>query len=255
MPETTTAPTGATTTTPTPYELTLADGTVIKAANQDEAIKVMAKMKVDTANALREAKENAEQLRQQNANLTAQINAAPKPQPAKPQEKNGFDNDRYWTLLNSDPMEAQNYLDAHRFGIEDPKQVPQQFAQMRQEVSEMRQQAIAAQFYQHRAEEFPAEPQAVRSVSQRFQELVNQGFPANALTLDFGYTQLVNEGAIKPLEKKPAATGTTAEPEQQPNPALTGAGGTPPADSELDKFSKMNSTEMEAWLRDKGMFK
>lgn len=253
MPEVTTQPTTA---TPTPYELTLADGSVIKAANQDEAIKVMAKMKVDTANALREQREKAEQLQQQNASLTAQINAAPKPQPAKPQDKNGFDNDRYWTLLNTEPMEAQNYLDAHRFGIEDPKLVPQQFNQMRQEVSEMRQQTIAAQFYQHHAEDFPPEPQAVRSVSQRFQELVGQGFPANALTLDYGYKQLVEEGTIKPLEKKPTATTTTTtENTESANPALTGAGGAPPADSELDKFAQMNATEMEAYLRSKGMFK
>ncbi len=232
------------TTTVTPFELTLADGSVVKAENQDEALKTLAKMKVDTASALKQERDQSEQLRQQNAMLQAQLAAANPPTPRA--KDSGFDNDHYWALYNSDPMEAQNYLDAHRFGIDDPKQVPLVFNQMRQEVSSMQQQAIAAEFYQQHIDDFPREQGAIKAVSQRFQALIGQGFPANAATLDFGYQQLIGEGAVKPNEAQ-------TQHDTSPNPALSGAGAPQQADSELQRFEKMGTAEQEAYLRSKGM--
>ena len=103
-------------TVPTGIELKLADGSVIKAENVEEALKIAAKMKEDTSAALKEEKQQREQLQARLDAIEAQAREAAKPKPIEGQ----FNNDRYFKLLNEDPVAAANYIDSHRFGIADP---------------------------------------------------------------------------------------------------------------------------------------
>ena len=55
-----------------PFEVTLGDGTVVKAPNVEEAFKIVAKMKEDTSAALRAEKERALQYQTESQQYAAQ---------------------------------------------------------------------------------------------------------------------------------------------------------------------------------------
>src|SRR5713226_3036591 len=77
-----------------PGEFKLGDGTVVKAANWQEAFEKVAEMKSNTAAALRDREAQIETLRQQQT-------VPPVTQPAK---GTGFDQKAYWELMNADPV-------------------------------------------------------------------------------------------------------------------------------------------------------
>lgn len=231
----------------TALEITLGDGTVVKAENMDEAFKVVAKMKEDTALYAKQQKERADGLEYERAVLAAQIEAN------RPQHtaKGGFDTARYYDLLNTDPVAAQNFLDSHRFGIPDPNQVPQTFIGLSQQVTAIQQQNVSASFLAQHAEDFPQDREAVRKLSERVKDLVTKdNFSFGVDTLNYAYQSLIGEGAIKPLEKKPPTETATY------NPPLRGSGGSSwqfDPDTELKKFTAMTTPDQEKYLRAKGM--
>src|SRR5579863_1472957 len=99
--------------TPQPIELTLKDGSVIRGASAEEALKMAAKMKEDTSDALRSEREARTALEAQVASLSTQVASMNRPAPAV----NGqFDRDRYYKLLNEDPAQANDYYMEKRFG-------------------------------------------------------------------------------------------------------------------------------------------
>src|SRR5215469_9717447 len=114
-------------------ELKLDNGMVIKGENAEEALKSAAKIIEDNVKYSRETKAQLEQLQQQFNAVQQQVQA----QKPKEESHNGFAKDKYYQLLNEDPLEAQNYLDAYRFGIADPDQVPQRFNQMYEKISQL----------------------------------------------------------------------------------------------------------------------
>lgn len=221
-------------------EMTLADGSVIKAANSEEALKIAAKMKEDTSASLKEEKSKREALETQVASLTAQFEESRKPAP----KEGSFDNERYWKLMNQDPVAAQNYLDGHRFGIP-PEQVAPRFNQMQTQLDQFRGEALASQFLTQHYEDFPATQESAKSLRTRVEQLQNAGYPVTVETMNIAYGQLVEEGAIKPLEKE-------EQKREEPNPSARGAGASIP-DSEINKAEGMSDKDLEAFLKSKGM--
>lgn len=221
-------------------ELTLKDGSVIKASSWEEAVKTAAKMKEDTAEALKQERAEREALRQQLEAMQSQIAQAQQPKA----EPGSFDKSKYFELLNNDPLMAQNYVDAYRFGLGDPSQVPAYFSNMANSISVVEGQMLAGQFLQ-RHDDFPQDPESARAVREQFQTLQRQGYPQTVETMDMAYQQLVTAGRIKPIE----------QPDEQPdmpNPSLSGSGSVI-NDTELAKAESMSNEELEKLLRSKGL--
>src|SRR5258708_39696527 len=100
----------------TPFEVKLADGSVVKAADMAEGFKTLAKMKEDTSAALKEEREQRAQMQVRLDAMSAEIAASKVP----PHKDGDFNRDHYYKLVGEDPVMAQNYIDAYRFGIADP---------------------------------------------------------------------------------------------------------------------------------------
>src|SRR5579864_4883304 len=148
-----------------PIELKLKTGEVIKAASYEEALKVAVKMAEDTKDGYHDEKTKREALEQRMAAIEAANQEARRPKPVEGQ----FDNEKYYKLLNESPVAAANYVDSFRFGIPDPAQVPATFQQLQQDVSTTRQEAMAAQFVQQHAKDFPQTPEAAKHLRTTFE--------------------------------------------------------------------------------------
>lgn len=228
------------------FEYKLADGSVVKAENIEEAFKTVAKMKEDTSAALKTEREQREQLAGQIEQLRAEV--AQRNQPP-PRTDGGFDKNHYYTLVGEDPMMAQNYLDAHRFGIADPQQVPQYFQGMSSTVSNLEQQTLAASFVNMHPE-FPPSNETANILTKEVIRLREQGHPVNMDTLDLAWRNCVNGELIKPIE--------VADEREETNPSL-GGGGSGALDAESSRVEadvmsgKMSMTDFEKYLRSKGM--
>jgi hypothetical protein len=232
-------------TTPQPtqgIELSLKDGTVIKASSVEEALKTAVKMYEDTKEwakgQIDDTRTQLEQVRAEQQRLTEA--SRPKPQPGE------FNKDAYYKLLNEDPVNAQNYLDAYRFGLQRPDEVPQHFQRMEQRINSFEQQALAAAFLQQH-DDFPQTADAAQTLTGRLEALYNQGYPATVDTLNMAWGQLTNEGRIKPIETRP-------EPEEE-LPVSPGGGSSDISTAEMNKFESMSTDQMEKYLREKGVLR
>lgn len=229
----------------TPIKVTLGDGSVVEGATLEEAFKNVSDMKVNTANAWREEKmraQNAEaeaqRLREENARLKA-------PAPA-PVADGAFSKERYYSLLNDDPMAAHDYVFEHRFG-QKPDDFAAGYQQVAQKVSAFEQQAVAAMFVQQHADDFPQTAEAAKALRLKTEELISQGHPYGLRTVELAYQETVRDGSIKPVEKQ------QEQVTERPNPSLSGSGSMSASDAEIQKFERMTTSEQEAWLRSKGM--
>jgi hypothetical protein len=223
-------------------EIKLKTGEVIKAPNAEEAFKIAVKMAEDTKDVYKTEKEARERLEAQVATLSQQVQ-----QTRQPARTDGFDRDLYYKKLNDDPMEAQDYLDAHRFGLSDPSQVRQRFAYIGQKIDELDGNMLAGSFLQQHAEDFPAGPESAKVLRDRIQQLSSSGYPTTIDTMNMAYNQLIEEGKIKPNEPQ------REEQRDEPNPSLVGAGQHDIPESEVKKAETMNDKDLEAYLRSKGM--
>lgn len=222
-----------------PIEIKLGDGSVIKGANLEEAIQNAVKRVEDNVSAYKTEKQKREEFEAEAARLRHELEA--KTQPAS---TDGFSKDRYYQLLNEDPISAQNYMDQYRFGVQDPVAA---FNGMRQSVDAIQQQAVAAAFSAVHADDFPATQEAARALTKRTEELVNQGFRYGLETVNYAYDQLVREGSIKPLEK-------VEEQPNTPNPSLTGSTGTAIPD-DVARAEQMSDADLEKLLRARGVLR
>lgn len=227
-----------------PFEMTLGDGTVVKGANMEEAFKVLAKMKEDTAAAYKAEKLQREQLASQVDELRTEVQRAKQP-PARV-EDGKFNKDRYYELLNQDPDAANSYWFESKFGAK-PEALAQDYQATQQRVSNLVQQSVTASFIAQHAEEFPQTPESARAMRQKVEELTGRGWDFSVDTLNYAYQNLVETGSIKPLEKH-------EEPPNQPNPSLSGSGGQL-SDTELARAEQMSDKELESLLRSKGMIR
>lgn len=223
----------------TPIEIKLGDGSVIKGANLEEAIQNAAKRVEDNVSAYRTEKQKREEAEAEASRLRTELESK------TPQTTgDGFQKDRYYQLLNEDPIAAQNYVDQYRFGVQDPVAA---FNGMRQSVDAIQQQAVAAAFSAIHAEDFPATPEAARELTRRTEQLVNQGFRYGIETVNYAYDQLVKEGTIKPLEQEEDAPNP-------PNPSLSGASGTAVPD-DVARAESLSDADLEKLLRSRGVLR
>lgn len=229
--------------TATGIELKLADGSVIKAGSAEEALKIAVKMVEDNKEYARGLKANSEALEQRMAAIESKAAEAARPKPIEGQ----FNKDEYYKRLNEDPISAQNYLDSYRFGIPDPNAVPGTFQQMQRDISVTRQEAMAAQFMQQHAKDFPQTAESAKDLRSRFEAYLADGYPATIETLNLAYGRAISEGTIKPLEEK------EPEPDVQPNPSLNGGGAAAIDASEMQKVEAMSDSELEAYMKSKGL--
>jgi len=231
----------------TPIELTLGDGSKVVGKDYEEALKNAVKRIEDNQAAYKAEKTARETSEQERQRLEQELQTKNAPPPVKAGE---FDKTRYFELLNTDPIGAQNYLDAHRFSIDRPEDVPGAFNSLRADVSNLNQRAVTAEFLSSHIDEFPPDGAAAKFMSQRVQQLViNEGYPLNIRTMNTAWSELVNEGVIKPVEKK---TQTRTEEEVPPNLGGAGGGG---GDADIGKYERMSDKELEAEMKKAGMMR
>lgn len=230
----------------TGFEFKLADGSVVKAENIEEAFKTIVKMKEDTAAALKGEREQREQLAAQVSGLRTELQQKTAP----PADTSGFQRDTYYKLVGEDPIMAQNYLDAFRFGVPDPAQVPQYFQEMSQTVTNLQQQTLAATFINVHPD-FPAgDVVAADTLTKEVIRLRTEGHPVNMGTMDLAWRNCIAAESIKPVEEK--------EEQEDTNPSL-GGDGSAGADAEAQRIEadvasgKMSMVDFEKYLRSKGM--
>lgn len=228
------------------FEFKLADGSVVKAENIEEAFKTVAKMKEDTAAALKSEREHREQLAAQVSGLRTELQQKTAP----PADPNNFNRDTYYKLVGEDPIMAQNYLDAYRFGVSDPAQVPQYFQEMSATVNNLQQQTLAATFIGMHPD-FPAgDLQAAEELTKEVIRLRTEGHPVNMGTMDLAWRNCLSAERIKPIEAE--------EEREEANPS-PGGGGAAVADAEVSRIEadvasgKMSMADFEKYLRSKGM--
>jgi hypothetical protein len=224
-------------------KLTLKTGEVIDAPNYEEALKIAVGMAENTKDVYKEEKAKREALEQRIASIEAATAAANRPKPTE----GAFNQEKYYELLNRNAVEAANYVDAHRFGINDPNSVPQVFQSMQRDISVTRQEAMGAAFLQQHAKDFPQTPESTAELMKSFKEYIGQGYPATVETLNLAYGQAVTQGHIKPLDQK------EAQERQEPNPSLSGSGASGIDAAEMNKVESMSDKELEALLRSKGL--
>lgn len=229
------------------FEVKLADGSVVKAENVEEAFKTVAKMKEDTSAALREERRAREEMETRLNQL--QMEVAQRNQPPPPDDR-GFNRERYFRLVGEDPIMAQNYLDAARFGIADPALVPGYFQNTVQKVSALEGETIAAKFVNSHPD-FPGGVKEAELLTEEVIRLQQTGHPLNMGTLELAWRNMVETERIVPLEP----------PEETPetNPSL-GGGGASALDAEVARVEdevlqgKMSTADLEKYLRSKGLF-
>ena len=224
-------------------EMTLGDGSVVKGATMEEAFQNLAKMKVDTANALKQEREEKARLSGQVQTYEQTINSlSQKPEP-KQVDRTGFDKDEYYRLLNADPVAANDYYFQYRFG-RNPEEFNAEYQRYGNMVTELEQKTIAAAFAAQHVDDFPYTPEAAATLRQRVQDLNSQGVPFNLETMNYAYSALVSEGKIKPVEK---------QDEPEPNPSLKGS--QVELEPDVAKAESMSNAELEKLMKKHGMFR
>lgn len=189
------------------YELKLATGEVYKGANLEEAARKLAEGKEQASRTIENLGEQVERLKQERDALRQRTQEQARP--ATP--GNGFDKMTYYQLLETDPMQAQNYMDAYRFGYPDPNLVPQVHRQILNVAQEVTYERSLRDFYTENPD-FPGGKEASTAVAERMEEL---GLPITTDNLGRAYRQLVREGTIKPVaeqEEEPVSRGRGAPP-------------------------------------------
>jgi len=152
-------------------------------------------------------------------------------------------------MVGEDPVGAQNYLDAYRFGIADPAQVPTYFQGMQTSVSNLEQSTLAAAFVNSHPD-FPAGNENAQILTKEVVRLRGQGYPVTMDTLDLAWRNVVSEEKIKPIEPP--------DEQETPNPS-PGGGGQGTVDAETSRIEqdvvsgKMSMVDFEKYLRSKGM--
>ena len=231
----------------TGFEFKLADGSVVKAENVEEAFKTVAKMKEDTSAALREERKSREDLEARLNTLQAEVAQRTPP----PSRKEGeFDKDGYFRMVGEDPVMANRVVLAHDLGLNDPNQVPQVFQEMYRKLQVLEGNMLAASFINSHPE-FPGGTKEAELLTKEAIRLQQLGHPTSMDTLELAWRNCVESEQITPVEQ-PQET-------EEPNPSLSG-GGAGTVDAESARIEqevmqgKMSTADLEKYLRSKGLF-
>jgi len=165
------------------------------------------------------------------------------------QSDGGFKTDDYyqmWADQNRGPDAATDYMLKAKYGIS-LKELASSAKELK-ELKETLSAQTAVQGFHARHQDFPATDEASTMIRDRVNQLVSNGFPVHADTIDLAYTQLIREGSITPT------TPETTEEEQS-----RGAGAppvttrtVPDATPEID-WDSLSTEDMEKKLREVGM--
>jgi hypothetical protein len=247
-------------------EVKLGDNSVVKGTDPEDAFKNLAEMKVNASKAIKDTHDKWEAEKAERERLAGELETAkaeldkakepPKAQP-KPDDGKAFNRETYFALLGEDPMKAQDYIDAYRFGIESPDKVRGTFNDMRQnldrvaqQVDSFTQESVTARFLAQHPEYPQGDLDAAKKLTAQVSELVKQGMPYSPTLVEFAFFQLVNADQIKVLEPEEEKPEPQKEP---PPPSLSGISAAEMG--ELTKAEGMSDKDLLALLQSKGMFK
>ena len=221
-----------------PGEFKLGDGTVVKAANWEEAFQKVAEMKSNTAAALRDREE---QIRQRSQELEELQNA--RRQMPMPDPSTGFDEKKYWELANQDPRLATRYALAADLGVENPDHLPLLFNEMRN-VATLSADNIEINTFMQRNPDWPGNDQDADLLINR---LAERNAPLTADGLEYEYLKAVRNGEIEPL-------GEEAERPFAP-PSLGGTGLSREDANLLEQAKNIPDDKLDDFYRRIGMLK
>lgn len=169
------------------------DGTLYTADSQDDLFKKVAKARDDATLTIKDRERQIYELRHP---------AKPPETPAK--NGNGFQKERYYQLLDQDPIEAQNYLDEYRLGTKNPRETIEKFEareartaqeeNLRQEVMKFYATPTGQQFAKI---ETPELDQAMMTYMNE------QGIERNALGFRTAFLEMKEAGRIPKQGKRP----------------------------------------------------
>jgi hypothetical protein len=153
--------------------------------------------------AMKQREVENQQLRDQNTALIGGLHQQPT-QPQQPTDQAQFEQQQYYSLLSTDPIAAQNYMDKFRFGMS-TEELTTKLNNFNQTNEQMQIGLAAQEFHRRVGEQWPATQEASDAVTKRIQEL---GMDISANSLELAFYQLKNEGSIRAIEQ---TTETAAE--------------------------------------------
>jgi len=160
-------------------EIKLDNGMVIKGDNAEEALKNAAKIIEDNSKAYRDTKASLDELQGRFDTFQQQQVQVRREEATN---GNGFNKDRYYQLLHDDPLLAANYLDAARFQLDRPEDVPAAFQGMQNKISQFDAQILAAGFANSHPD-FPDDATTARELTGRVKQLQSEGYPTTVNTM------------------------------------------------------------------------
>ena len=224
-------------------EIKLDNGMVIKGDNAEEVLKNAAKIIEDNSKAYRDTKASLDELQGRFDTFQQQQVQVRREEATN---GNGFNKDRYYQLLHDDPLLAANYLDAARFQLDRPEDVPAAFQGMQNKISQFDAQILAAGFANSHPD-FPDDATTARELTGRVKQLQSEGYPTTVNTMHMAWEQLKGEGRVKPLVQE--------EQVQEELPPSLGGSGSSMSPAEMAKADNMSDAELFKYLQSKGMFK
>lgn len=224
-------------TQPATIELNLAGGQVFK-GTQEEVLKKLADAQNNATITLAQRKQEIEDLRTQIAAKSAPVSEG----------TTGYDRNEYYRLWEKDPVEAQNYLDGHRFSMA-PGQVVSAITSTYEIGQKVNDQMEVARFLST-AEDFPGGPEASEKL---LRHLDTSGRTVTSENLFLSYHELKQAGHIQATD----ANITATQARNMPPPSLNGSGGgSSAADIDMARQAEALTTDqLEAALRKHGFLK
>lgn len=231
------------------YEYTTGTGHTFRGATADDVLKQMEAAVVRSATL---AATSQEEINRARASIPAQTTYE-RGGTAKTPEVEPFDPQTYYKLLaDTKPMEANEYMLKHYFGIENPKEALTTSYSVSQKVQDRFE---VADFMSNNLD-FPASPQAAEVLLRRID---TEGVPLNRWNLETAKMQLYREGVIQPVLAAPAPQAQPLAPAPQSRgaaapPAPRNGSAFDPGERELTEaeLNLLPIEEHKAHLRKKG---
>jgi hypothetical protein len=186
----------------------LPTGQVYKGANEYELMAQLAQAQINASGRISELGNETARLRNGLAAVTGQPVQGDGIQPAQSQ----FDRAVYMELQAQDPILAMNYLDQHRFGLNNINEVIPYYQRTAQAADEFRTAQTVSQF-RILAPEFPGTQQAVDSVMGFMKQ---NNIPFTAPNLKLVHDGMVKAGVYQPLQMTQQPPLQAAQPAPQP---------------------------------------
>ena len=211
-----------------PGEFKLGDGTVVKAANWEEAFQKVAQMKVDTATALRDREE--------------QIRTLQTPPVVEEKPETTYSDKKFWETANVDTKAAVRMALAADLGVA-PEDLPRMFAEMRNVTVQSADQMEINRFMQNNPD-FPGTPEVS---SLLMDTLASENRPLNSENLEYVYLRAVRDGLIEPM-------GDAAQPQFIP-PSVQGGASHSGGPVTMSQLNSLTDEQYEDFMRKTGLLK